>query len=184
MTRSVAIALLGIVLVASACGTASSTQTAGVDNATSTSTVYPTVNASYANEAPRVVVSLHSPSGNIRCAWVTSPTADFTACQTLNNGNVLVLPGDAAPFRPGETVIVLRDLKPGRYAIQAYQDVNANDKMDVTWFGYPLEPFGFSRDAKPRFGKPRFSQVEFALQPGENSQTLHLQHSVSLLAAE
>jgi len=85
---------------------------------------------------------------------------------------------------PGETVVVLRDLKPGRYAIQAYQDVNANDKMDVTWFGYPLEPFGFSRDAKPRFGKPRFSQVEFALQSGENSQTLHLQHSVSLLAAE
>ncbi len=84
----------------------------------------------------------------------------------------------------GETVVVLRDLKPGIYAIQAYQDVNANDKMDVTWFGYPLEPFGFSRDAKPRFRKPRFKQVEFAVQPGENSQTLHLQHSVSLLAAE
>src|SRR3954468_13012894 len=85
---------------------------------------------------------------------------------------------------PGETVVVLQGLKPGTYAIQAYQDVNANDKMDTTWFGYPLEPFGFSRDARPHLRKPRFAQVEFTLKPGENSQILHLQHSVSLLAAE
>jgi uncharacterized protein (DUF2141 family) len=85
---------------------------------------------------------------------------------------------------PGETVVVLRGLKPGTYAIQAYQDINTNNKMDVTWFGYPKEPFGFSRDARPHFRKPRFGQVEFVLKPGENSQTLHLQHSVSLLAAE
>ena len=62
--------------------------------------------------------------------------------------------------------------------------INANNKMDTSWFGFPLEPFGFSRDAQPRFSKPRFSAVKFELVPGINVQTLHLQNSISLLAAK
>jgi uncharacterized protein (DUF2141 family) len=46
----------------------------------------------------------------------------------------------------------------------------------------PLEPFGFSRDAHPHFHKPLFSRVSFPVMAGENSQTLHLQNSVSLVA--
>jgi uncharacterized protein (DUF2141 family) len=83
----------------------------------------------------------------------------------------------------GETTVVLRDLPPGEYAIQAYQDVNANDRMDTSWIGLPQEPFGFSRDARPHLSKPRFGAVRFRLTPGENHQTLHLQNSISLLAA-
>lgn len=84
----------------------------------------------------------------------------------------------------GETTVTLHNIVPGIYAIEAFQDINQNGKMDTTWFGYPLEPFGFSRDARPHFHKPRFSQVKFAVVAGENYQTLHLQHSVSLIAAE
>ena len=88
------------------------------------------------------------------------------------------------PAEPGETSVVLHDLKPGTYAIQAYQDINANDKMDTSWIGLPLEPFGFSRDARPHLHKPRFRQVQFTILPGENVQTLHLQSSISLIAAQ
>jgi uncharacterized protein (DUF2141 family) len=82
----------------------------------------------------------------------------------------------------GRTTITLNNLAPGVYAIQAYQDTNSNDKMDTSWFGIPQEPFGFSRDARPKLSKPRFAAVKFEVSPGSNVQTLHLQNSISLIA--
>jgi len=88
------------------------------------------------------------------------------------------------PAQLGETVVTLTNVAPGTYAIETFQDINSNQKMDTTWFGFPLEPFGFSRDAHPHFSKPGFAQVKFDLAPGMNVQTLHLQNSISLVAAK
>jgi uncharacterized protein (DUF2141 family) len=85
------------------------------------------------------------------------------------------------PVKAGENVVVLKDIPPGAYAIETFQDVNANGRMDTTWLGFPLEPFGFSRDARPRFSKPGFDAVEFAVAAGENEQVLHLQTSISII---
>jgi uncharacterized protein (DUF2141 family) len=82
----------------------------------------------------------------------------------------------------GDNVITLTNIPPGTYAIQSFQDINSNNKMDTSWFGLPLEPFGFSRDVQPRFSKPRFSAVKFEVVAGMNVQTLHLQNSISLIA--
>lgn len=79
--------------------------------------------------------------------------------------------------RAGETVITLTGIAPGDYAIETYQDVNGNDGMDETWVGLPLEPYGFSRDARPFLGKPGFDAVKVTLAAGENSQTIHLQNT-------
>jgi uncharacterized protein (DUF2141 family) len=81
------------------------------------------------------------------------------------------------PAIAGETVVTLH-ASPGVYAIQTFQDVNSNDKMDTTWVGLPLEPFGFSQDAKPFLSKPSFDEVKFTLAPGDNSQVIHLQSMV------
>lgn len=81
------------------------------------------------------------------------------------------------PAVPGETIVTLHNVPPGTYAVQAYEDVNANGKMDTSWVGLPLEPFGFSLDAKPFLSKPPFDEVKFAVLPGENSQILHLQNT-------
>jgi uncharacterized protein (DUF2141 family) len=81
------------------------------------------------------------------------------------------------PAKDGETVITLKGLVPGTYAIEAYQDVNANDRMDKSWIGLPLEPYGFSRDARPVLSKPGFGQVRFSVVAGANVQVLHLQNS-------
>lgn len=81
------------------------------------------------------------------------------------------------PAIAGETVIILRGVRPGTYAIETYQDINGNDKMDTSWLGLPLEPYGFSRDATPFLSKPSFSRVKFTLHAGEQSQTLHLQNT-------
>ncbi len=79
------------------------------------------------------------------------------------------------PAVPGETVITLHGIAPGTYAIQTFQDINSNNKMDTSWVGLPLEPFGFSRDAKPFLSKPGFDEVKFTVVAGDNTQLLHLQ---------
>ncbi len=84
----------------------------------------------------------------------------------------------------GETVITLSNVPPGTYAIETFQDVNSNHKMDTSWIGLPQEPFGFSRDAQPFLSKPSFGRVKFEVTQGLNVQVLHLQNSVALLASK
>ena len=80
-----------------------------------------------------------------------------------------------------EMVINLHGIAPGTYAIETFQDLNSNAEMDMTWLGFPEEPFGFSRDVRPHLRKPSFSQVAFTLAPGQNMQVIHLQTSISIL---
>mgnify|MGYP001549103685 FL=1 len=81
--------------------------------------------------------------------------------------------------QPGETIITLKHLAPGIYAIETFQDINANGRMDTSWIGLPLEPFGFSRDARPFLSKPGFDRAKFTLAPGENKLTIRLQNFLS-----
>ena len=80
-----------------------------------------------------------------------------------------------------EMVIHLHGIAPGTYAIETFQDLDSNGQMDMTWLGFPEEPFGFSRDVRPHLRKPSFNQVAFTLAPGENMQVIHLQTSISIL---
>ncbi|MBN9556867.1 MAG: DUF2141 domain-containing protein [Alphaproteobacteria bacterium] len=82
--------------------------------------------------------------------------------------------GAVVPAKPGETVIALRGLKPGVYAIKTFQDENSDGEMNFDWFGIPTERFGFSNDAKPTFQQPSFDSAKFTLQPGANEMTIHL----------
>jgi uncharacterized protein (DUF2141 family) len=129
-------------------------------------------------------------------AWTPSIAADLTIRveNVLPAGGVLRLglydaalyPDDNSkpiasadvPAIGGETIVTLHGVAPGIYAIEAFQDVNANNKMDTTWMGLPLEPFGFSQDARPFLSKPSFDDVKFTLTAGENSQIIHLQNSI------
>src|SRR5665213_263874 len=85
------------------------------------------------------------------------------------------------PASGREMLITLHGIAAGSYAVETFQDLNANGKMDMTWLGLPEEPFGFSRDARPHLHKPPFGQVAFTLASGENMQVIHLQTSISLL---
>ncbi len=101
----------------------------------------------------------------------------YDAPRYPNDSNKPLASADV-PAVPGETIVTLHDITPGVYGIQMFQDVNANGKMDTSWFGLPLEPFGFSQDATPFVSKPSFDQVKFTLAPGENRLVIHLQNSI------
>ncbi len=68
--------------------------------------------------------------------------------------------GDA-PAKAGTTVVIVRDVAPGRYAAVVYHDRNANGKADTNFLGLPTEDVGFSNDALKGLVKPKFSDAAF-----------------------
>lgn len=57
-------------------------------------------------------------------------------------------------------VIVLKGLKKDDYAISIYHDVNSDKKINMNFMGIPTEPYGFSRNFKPKFSKPSFNDCK------------------------
>jgi uncharacterized protein (DUF2141 family) len=75
----------------------------------------------------------------------------------------------------GETVTVsFSGLESGACAIKIFHDVNGNGELDTNLLGFPTEPFGFSNEAKARFGPPSFDEARFDLEDGANEHVIRL----------
>lgn len=55
-----------------------------------------------------------------------------------------------------------KGLRHKTYAIAVFHDLNSNGKLDKNAFGIPLEPYGFSNNARNTFSAPSFSQASFS----------------------
>ncbi|MBN2663792.1 MAG: DUF2141 domain-containing protein [Bacteroidales bacterium] len=60
-----------------------------------------------------------------------------------------------------KSVIVIKNLMPGKYAFKYFHDENNNKVLDGNWLGIPNEGFGFSNNAKGTFGPPSFKETIF-----------------------
>ena len=49
----------------------------------------------------------------------------------------------------------------GEYAVSCYHDRNGNGKLDKNTIGIPVEPYGFSNDARGSFGPPKYKKARF-----------------------
>jgi 4,4'-diapolycopenoate synthase len=56
--------------------------------------------------------------------------------------------------------------------VSAYEDLNANHKLDRAFLGIPREPVGVSNNPPARLGPPRFGESAFHL--GSNALTIDL----------
>lgn len=59
---------------------------------------------------------------------------------------------------------VFTSLPPGEYAVSIYHDENGNGKLDTNLINIPIEQYGFSRDARGKFGPPSFADAAFKLE--------------------
>lgn len=116
----------------------------------------------------------------ILVSWTSEPTAmlkvEFT---NVKNGKgklwiAIIKPGEKfGEGKPGifkilevkskANQIATFQIEPGRYALAVYHDLNANDVMDKNFVGIPREPYGFSRDFRPKFSAPSFEDCAFEL---------------------
>lgn len=83
--------------------------------------------------------------------------------------------GTIVPATAGKMVITLTGIVPGVYGVKTFQDENSNNKLDTNMIGFPSEPFGVSRDAKPNMGPPAFDDAKITLKAGANATTIHMQ---------
>ena len=70
-------------------------------------------------------------------------------------------------------IFVYPDLPAGRYALSVFHDANNDGKLSANPAGIPIEPYGFSRDAKGRFGAPSFDDAAIDVQ-ADQRVTIHL----------
>jgi len=75
----------------------------------------------------------------------------------------------SVPAQAGETTVAVKDVPPGTWAVLAYQDENGNNELDRNLIGIPKEAYGFSRDARGKFGPPSFEDA--AIEVGETPAT-------------
>ncbi len=87
--------------------------------------------------------------------------------------------GKGAPIRQimitadkAEIATLLSGLKPGRYAIKSFHDVDGDHKMTSNPHGMPIEPFAFSNNAVGNMGPAKWADAAFDVKAGANSHSI------------
>lgn len=124
--------------------------------------------------------------------WASAATAaDLTLdlSTRASGGRIAVaVYRDAEAFRRGEgpvvsrmvartgavTSVTITDLPPGRYAVAAFHDTDGNGDLTLWPIGLPREAYGFSRNARGRFGPPAFDASAFDLPAAGSRQAFAL----------
>jgi len=96
---------------------------------------------------------------------------DSKAAYDANTGPVRTL---ELPASGGNFAVTLAGLAPGVYAVKSFHDRDMNGKMKFNALGMPLEPYGFSNNARAPFGPPSWRRAAFEVKSGGNSQTIRL----------
>ncbi len=55
------------------------------------------------------------------------------------------------------------ELPLGTYAVKVFQDLDNDGELDRGALGRPTEPYGFSNDARGRFGPPSWQEAHFEI---------------------
>jgi uncharacterized protein (DUF2141 family) len=98
--------------------------------------------------------------------------AVYDSAQGWSSGKpARIAQASASDAEPAARIVAL---PPGTYAVRAFQDVDGDGKMGMNPFGMPVEPYGFSNDAKPNMGPPSFDAATFTVTAGANTQVVHL----------
>lgn len=84
----------------------------------------------------------------------------------------------SAPAQAGQVTITVRGVRPGTYAVQAFQDENGNEEVDRNFFGLPEEGIGFSNDAPIRFGPPSYADAAITVAEGGSRTALRLRYFI------
>ena len=82
---------------------------------------------------------------------------------------------EETPAEDPMVTVRFQDVPPGRYCIASFQDINSNGKIDTNFVGIPKEPYGFSRNARGRFGPPAFNEMAFDVGPEEEQLEITLE---------
>ena len=114
-----------------------------------------------------------------------SLTVSFTGLTSTSGALMMALFDSEGAYSGGQPVRAVRiaasgaavqtvfaGLKPGRYAIKAFHDLNGDGKLNTNPFGVPTEPYAFSNNAHANMAPPGWSEAAFTVTAGANAQTI------------
>lgn len=78
------------------------------------------------------------------------------------------------PVQSTEVNWSIPDLPYGEYAIAVYHDKNTNGELDTNLLGIPKELYGFSNNARGRFGPASWNDAMFTVNAKKAEHTIHL----------
>ncbi len=113
------------------------------------------------------VDNIQSNKGNIRIVMFAADNAaqfpDGKGTLVMDKATGKQVAGVVIPAKLGSISFTV-SAPAGIYAVAAFQDEDNNKSLNkVFLLGIPLEPYGFSNDARKSFSAPDFSQAQFEL---------------------
>lgn len=120
--------------------------------------------ASASAQAPETRVrmtfrGLRSSSGTVRCLLFASPEGFPDRSDKAQSYAVVSI-------RDRTAVCDFGGMAPGTYAVTAFHDENANERLDTNWMGIPKEGIAASQDARATMGPPRWRDAQFNFRGG------------------
>jgi len=100
------------------------------------------------------VTGLRSEKGQVKVG-VFNSSAKWLGEQPIYSSTIRV-DGQTVTWR-------INDVPNGDYGIAVFHDENSNGKMDKNVLGMPLEPYGFSNNARVALGPPKWEKAKFAV---------------------
>jgi uncharacterized protein (DUF2141 family) len=81
----------------------------------------------------------------------------------LNDENGKMIKGYSEKIVDNQCIIKVEDIQPGKYAFKYFHDENKDKKINTNVLGIPKEGYGFSNNAKGKFGPPSFDKMVFEI---------------------
>lgn len=75
----------------------------------------------------------------------------------------LALKSFSVPVFERKCYFKIANLKAGKYSIAVFHDEDENGELNTNPFGFPIEKYGFSNNARAYYGAPPFSKASFEL---------------------
>ena len=73
----------------------------------------------------------------------------------------------AVPAKDGTVILVFEEVPAGEFVVAVLHDADSNEELSFNFLGMPKEDYGFSRDARAKFGPPKYEKAAVSLEPGE-----------------
>ncbi|CAN5292503.1 DUF2141 domain-containing protein [soil metagenome] len=122
--------------------------------------------AAHAADLTLTFTGIKTPTGAVMAAVFDSEAAYASGAAPIAGLRMAVTGAGVSQVVPG--------LKPGRYAIKAFHDVDGDGKMKTNPFGIPTEPYAFSNNAPASMAPPAWSAAAFDLPETGAAQSIRI----------
>lgn len=111
------------------------------------------------------IQNIQKPKGNIMIAV-------FEGAENFLKDDKAVVAKVALVEKIGKLNVSFPNLPFGEYSVAVYHDVNDNKELDTNLFGVPTEPYGFSNNARSKWGAPKYKVAHFKLNEKEKTMVI------------